>query len=217
MFNLFWIEDIGMEEIGWMIFFYLIFYEWVIIGIIGNIFIINIFIVDVIEEQYGGGEIYKVFVLGCIRQCGVENLRIWFYYVFDNFYDEDYVWIGVKFEWVIDFWVKNVIGQFLGYGIVLIISEFNFNIIQDCVCIDFRLEISGGWWYVFNIGDGLGNLFQCNYIMQGWYDFVIGFWVIGFNVFLDNYSIEIYSDIGLYYCWVIGLLFDNVWGGVICV
>lgn len=213
--NPFWIEDIGMEEIGWTTSSYSIFHERVITGINGNTLTINIPIVDVIEEQYGGGEIYKASVPGRIRQCGVENLRIRSYYAPDNPYDEDHAWIGVKLERVTDSWVKNVTGQFLGYGTVSITSESNFNTIQDCACIDPRSEISGGRRYAFNIGDGLGNLFQRNYTMQGRHDFVTGSRVTGPNVFLDNYSTETFSDIGPHHRWATGLLFDNVRGGAI--
>ncbi len=213
--NPLWIEDIGMEEIGWTTSSYSIFHERVITGITGNTLTINIPIVDVIEEQYGGGEIYKVSVPGRIRQCGVENLRIRSYYAPDNPYDEDHAWIGVKLERVTDSWVKNVTGQFLGYGTVSISSESNFNTIQDCACIDPRSKISGGRRYAFNISDGLGNLFQRNYTMQGRHDFVTGSRVTGPNVFLDNYSTETFSDIGPHHRWATGLLFDNVRGGAI--
>ena len=213
--NQFWIEELGMEEIGWTTSSYSIFHERVITDISGNTISINIPIVDVIEDQYGGGEIYKTSVPGRISQCGVENLRIRSYYAPNNPSDEDHAWIGVRLERVTNSWVKNVTGQFLGYGTVTITSESNFNTIQDCANIDPRSRIRGGRRYSFNIGDGLGNLFQRNYTMQGRHDFVTGSRVTGPNVFLDNYSTEVYSDIGPHHRWATGLLFDNVRGGAI--
>ena len=213
--NQFWIEDLGMEEIGWTTSSYAIFHERVITDISGSTLTLNIPIVDVIEEQYGGGEIYKASVPGRIRQCGVENLRIRSYYAPNNPSDEDHAWIGVKLERVTDSWVKNVTGQFLGYGTVSINSESNFNTIQDCAFIDPKSRIKGGRRYSFNISDGLGNLFQRNYTMKGRHDFVTGSRVTGPNVFLDNYSAEVHSDIGPHHRWATGLLFDNVRGGAI--
>ncbi|MEQ8706426.1 MAG: DNRLRE domain-containing protein [Phaeodactylibacter sp.] len=213
--NQFWIDDIGMDEIGWTPSSYAIFHERVIMEIAGNTLTINLPIVDVIEEQYGGGEIYKASVPGRIKQCGVENLRIQSYYAPNDPTDEDHAWIGVLLQRVTDSWVKNVTGQFLGYGTVTIRGESNFNTIQDCASIDPRSQISGGKRYSFNISDGLGNLFQRNYTHQGRHDFVTGSRVTGPNVFLDNYSTEVYSDIGPHHRWATGLLFDNVRGGAI--
>ena len=211
--NQFWIDDIGMDEIGWTTSSYSIFHERVITAISGNTITLNVPIVDVIEDQYGGGEIYKASVPGRISQCGVENLRIRSYYEDNNPSDEDHAWVGVKLSRVTDCWVKNVTGQFLGYGTVSITSESNFNTIQDCANIDPRSQVRGGRRYSFNISDGMGNLFQRNYTMQGRHDFVTGSRVTGPNVFLDNYSAETISDSGPHHRWATGLLFDNVRGG----
>ncbi|HKK87977.1 MAG TPA: hypothetical protein VJ917_03945, partial [Saprospiraceae bacterium] len=213
--NQFWIEELGMEEIGWTPSSYSIFHERVITDISGNTITINVPIVDVIEDQYGSGEIYKASVPGRIGHCGVENLRIRSYYAPNNPSDEDHAWVGVRLERVTNSWVKNVTGQFLGYGTISITSESNFNTIQDCANIDPRSRVRGGRRYSFNISDGMGNLFQRNYTTQGRHDFVTGSRVTGPNVFLDNYSAETYSDIGPHHRWATGLLFDNVRGGAI--
>jgi hypothetical protein len=213
--NQFWIDELEMGQYGWTPSSYAIFHERVITDVSGNTLTVNIPIVDVIEDQYGGGEVFKASVPGRIQQCGVENLRIVSYYEPNNPADEEHAWIGVKLSRTTNSWVKNVTGQFLGYGTVSITSESNFNTIQDCACIDPRSKISGGRRYAFNISDGMCNLFQRNYSREGRHDFVTGSRVTGPNVFLDNYADEVYSDIGPHHRWATGLLFDNVRGGSI--
>lgn len=211
--NQFWIDDLGMDEIGWTTSSYAIFHERVITSISGDTLTINIPIVDVIEDQYGGGEVYKASVPGRISQCGIEHLRIRSYYEENNSSDEDHAWIGIKLSRTTHSWVKNVTGQFLGYGTVSIHDESNFNTIQDCANIDPVSRVRGGRRYSFNISDGMGNLFQRNYTMLGRHDFVTGSRVTGPNVFLDNFSAETFSDIGPHHRWATGILFDNVRGG----
>ena len=137
--NQFWIDDIGMDEIGWTTSSYSIFHERVITDIAGNTITINVPIVDVIEDLYGGGEIFKASIPGRISNCGLENLRIRSYYEENNPADENHAWVGVKLSRTTHSWVKNVTGQFLGYGTVSISGESNFNTIQDCAnLIPFR-------------------------------------------------------------------------------
>lgn len=211
--NQLWIDDTGMEEIGWTPSSYTIDHERVITGIAGNTITINVPIVDVMEEQYGGGEIYKASVPGRIRQCGVENLRIQSIYDPNDIADEDHAWIGVLLSRVTDSWVKNVTGQYLGFGTVTIRDESNFNTIQECAAIEHKSPVSGGRRYSFNINDGMGNLFQRNYTRNGRHDFATGSRVTGPNVFLDSYSAQMFSDTGPHHRWATGLLFDNIRGG----
>ena len=223
--NQFWIDDLGMDEAtlcandtgcnGWTPGSYSIYHERVITAVAGNTITINIPIVDVMEDKYGGGEIMKASVPGRIEQCGVEKLRIESYYDPNNPQDEDHAWIAVRLKRVMNSWVKNVTGQHLGYGTVSISNESNFNTIQECASIDHISQIRGGRRYSFNISDGLGNLIQRCYTREGRHDLAMGSRVTGPNVFLDNYSTNTHSDIGPHHRWTTGTLFDNVYGGQI--
>lgn len=224
--NQFWIDDLGMDEAslcaddtgncnGWTTNSYRIYHERNITAVSGNTITIDIPIVDVMEDQYGGGEIYLASVPGRIEQCGVENLRIESYYDPENEEDEDHAWIAVNLRRTTDSWVTNVTGQHLGYGTVSITNESNFNTVQECANIDPVSRVSGGRRYSFNISDGLGNLFQRNYTRSGRHDFVMGSRVTGPNVFVDNYSEDTRSDIGPHHRWTTGTLFDNIRGGQI--
>lgn len=218
-----WINELGMDATslcgndpncsGWTPNSYAINHERIITSISGNTIGVDLPIVDVMETQYGGGEIYKINVTGRISHSGVEHLRIISAYDTTNVQDEDHAWIGIRMKRAVNCWVKNVTGQHLGYGTVTISNESNFNTVQECATLDPVSEITGGRRYSFNISDGIGNLFQRNYTRGGRHDLVTGSRVTGPNVFLDNYCAETHSDIGPHHRWATGLLFDNSYGG----
>lgn len=208
-----WIDALAMGQYGWTPSGYVVKNERTITAINGNTITVDLPIVDVIEDQYGGGTLSKASVPGRISNCGVENLRIKSYYASDT--DENHVWIAVKLIRTTDSWVKGVTAQYCGYSCVSIHSESNFNTIEECAMKDQKSQITGGRRYSFNITDGLGNLFQRCYTSDGRHDFVTGSRVAGPNVFLDSYATNTYSDVGPHHRWATGLLFDNVRAGQI--
>ena len=211
--NQFWIDDLAMGQFGWTSGSYTINHERIITAINGNTLSVNVPIIDVIEDQYGGGRVYKASIQGRIQHCGVENLRIRSYFNPEDVQDEDHAWIGVVLTRTTNSWVRNVTGEYLGYGTVSIVGESNFNTIQECASIEHKSPVSGGRRYSFNIGDGMGNLFQRNYTRNGRHDYVTGSRVTGPNVFLDCYSDHMFSDTGPHHRWATGLLFDNIRAG----
>ena len=88
--NQHWIDELGMDLetlcqgktgcVGWEPESYAIDHERTITAITGNTLTINIPIVDVIEEVYGGGTITKIVSSRRFSQCGVENVRIQSFY-----------------------------------------------------------------------------------------------------------------------------------------
>ncbi|MEM9859839.1 MAG: DNRLRE domain-containing protein, partial [Bacteroidota bacterium] len=211
--NQFWIDELAMGQYGWTASSYAIKHERIIEDINGNTITINIPIVDVMETQYGGGEVSKATIPGRIQNCGVENLRIESYYASNT--DENHAWSAVRFSRVVNSWVKKVTGQYLGYGTIIVTNESNFNTFEECASKDHKSQISGGRRYSFTIKDGVGNLFQRCYTKDGRHDFETGSRVTGPNVFLDSYSANTYSDIGPHHRWSTGILFDNIRGGQI--
>ena len=215
-----WIDDLGMDQeslclgkagcVGWTPSSYNIDHEREIIAISDDSIYINIPIVDVMEEQYGGGSITKIVATRRISQCGVENMRIQSFY--DGNTDEDHAWTAVRIKDVEDSWVKQVTGQYLAYSTVNIESG-NFITVQDCAYIDPKSKVTGGRRYSFAIQEGLGNLIQRCYAIRGRHDFVTGSRVAGPNVFLDGLAENASSDIGPHHRWATGNLFDNIGGG----
>ena len=218
--NQLWIDELGMDTEplcqgksgcnGWTPESYVIDHERVITAITGNTITINIPIVDVIEDRYGGGSITKIQPTRRISQCGIENLRVQSFY--DSDVDESHAWTAVRLSDSENCWVKNVTGQYLSYSTVNIENGF-FTTVQDCAYIDPKSHVSGGRRYSFVIDKGLGNLFQRCYAKEGRHDFVTGSRVTGPNVFLDGLAESARSDIGPHHRWATGTLFDNILGG----
>ncbi|MCP4460116.1 MAG: DNRLRE domain-containing protein [Cytophagales bacterium] len=216
-----WIDDLGMAQHGWTPDSYTLAHERVVTDKIegeggdNDIIIINIPIVDVMENQYDGGVVSKIFEDqdDRIRKCGVENLRI--VSTKSSSTDEHHIWTAVYLSGAVNSWVKNVTAQYMARGCVTISGQSNFNTIQDCAAIDHVSKITGSRRYSFEIGSkgGMGNLFQRCYTSEGRHDFVTGARVAGPNVFLDCSSTNTYGDIGPHHRWATGTLFDNIRGG----
>jgi len=218
--NQFWVDELGMDQEtlcggasgcnGWMPEDYAIRHERTITSISGNSISIDIPIVDVIEDLYGGGTISKIASSRRISQCGVENMRIQSFY--DSNLDENHAWTAVRLKDAENCWVKQVTGQFLAYSTVNIESA-NFTTIQECAYIDPKSLVTGGRRYPYAIQEGLGNLIQRCYSKSGRHDFTTGSRVTGPNVFLDGIAEGALSDIGPHHRWATGILFDNLRGG----
>ncbi|MEL6971555.1 MAG: T9SS type A sorting domain-containing protein [Bacteroidota bacterium] len=218
--NQVWIDELGMDQetlcagdsdcFGWTPSSYTIEHERVIMAISGNTISIDIPIVDVMEEHYGGGVVTRVSSTRRISHCGVENMRIQSFY--DSSTDESHAWTAVRLRNTENCWVKQVTGQYLAYSTVNI-DGANFITVQDCAYIDPKSRVTGGRRYSFAIQDGVGNLFQRCYAKDGRHDFVTGSRVTGPNVFLDGLAASAESDIGPHHRWATGTLFDNIRAG----
>ncbi len=218
--NQVWIDELGMDQetlcggesgcIGWTPSAYVIDHERMITAISGNTISINIPIVDVMEEVYGGGSISKIQSSGRISQCGIENMRIQSFYTGNS--DESHAWTAIRLNDTENCWVKQVTGQYLAYSTVNIESA-NFTTVQDCAYIDPKSQVTGGRRYSFAIQEGLGNLFQRCYAIDGRHDFITGSRVTGPNVFLDGLAASAESDVGPHHRWATGTLFDNIRAG----
>lgn len=212
-----WIDALGMDWgtlcagetncTGWTPSTYTVDHERTITAISGNTVSINIPIVDVMEVGYGGGSISKIQSSSRISKCGIENMRIQSFYNGNS--DESHAWTAVRLRDAENCWVKQVTGQYLAYSTVNIESA-NFTTVQDCAYIDPKSQVSGGRRYSFAIQEGLGNLFQRCYAIDGRHDFVTGSRVTGPNVFLDGLAESAESDIGPHHRWATGTLFDNI-------
>ncbi|MEM8889884.1 MAG: hypothetical protein AAGD28_18050, partial [Bacteroidota bacterium] len=215
-----WIDELGMDWStlcqgasgcnGWTAADYAIDHEREITAIEGNTISINIPIVDVMEVAYGGGSISKIQSSRRISQCGIENMRIQSFYNGNT--DEAHAWTAVRISDAEHSWVKQITGQYLAYSTVNI-DDANFITVQDCAYIDPKSRVIGGRRYSYSIQEGIGNLFQRCYAIDGRHDFVTGSRVTGPNVFLDGLAASAESDIGPHHRWATGTLFDNIRGG----
>lgn len=205
-----WIDVLQMAQYGWTADSYRIGYERTITAVEGNKITFDVPLVQAIEKDFGGGEIYKINRAGQIENCGIENMFISSAYAFDE--DENHGWIAVSLNNTENCWVKNVTAQYFGYGCVELVWA-NKTTIEECAMLDPKSITTGGRKYSFNIEKGSFNLFQRCYARGGRHDYATGSRVAGPNVFLDCFAEQTNADIGPHHRYATGILFDNIKGG----
>ncbi len=211
-----WIHSIGMDRISkynrhskdWTPNQYQIHHERKISAIEGNTILVDIPLVDPIQEKFGGGEIYLANLNGRLSEVGIENLRLIADYKSET--DETQAAIGVKFNRVLNGWIKNISTQYLSTAAASIEGESKFITVQDSAFLDPISQIAGSRRYSFRVFDGVGVLFQRCYSTHGRHNFVAGGRVTGPHVWLDSVAKNSYEDDGPHHRWSTGLLFDNV-------
>ena len=207
--NNLWIDELAMGQYNWTPYSYSHMYERYVVDITGNTITIDSPIVDVMEDLYGGGRIYKSSPLSRLKQCGVENLRIESTYTGST--DEDHPWDAVVLQDVEDCWVKKVTAQYFAYSCVTVESESTRSTIEDCAFLDPKSLITGSRRYSFNIKAKANHiLFQRCYSDGARHSYVTGSRVPGPNVFVDCYAKNSHNDSGPHHRWAAGTLFDNV-------
>jgi hypothetical protein len=207
--NNIWINDLAMGQYNWTPYSYSHMYERYVADITGNTIMIDSPIVDVMEDRYGGGRIYKSNPLSRLKQCGVENIRIESTYTGGT--DEDHPWNAVVLQDVEDCWVRKVTTQYFAYSCVTVESESTRTTIEDCAFLDPKSLITGSRRYSFNIKAKANHiLFQRCYSDGSRHSFVTGSRVPGPNVFVDCYANNSHNDSGPHHRWAVGTLFDNV-------
>ena len=218
-----WLKDMDdMTQWGWTTKAYTVGYERKITKIKGNTLTLDAPIVQVIEDQYGGGRVYRYSFPGRIARVGVENLKLVSEYASDE--DENHAWEAVVLRGVEHGWVRKVTAQYFAYSCVAVRgvpdagstqANSRFITIEDCAMLDPKSRIAGGRRYSFVIGGKGGQfiLFQRCYTRGGRHDYVVQSRVAGPNVFLDCYASQTHSDIGPHHRYATGTLFDNILGG----
>jgi hypothetical protein len=169
--------------------------------------------VEVIEDKYGGGRIFKSSPLSRPKQCGVENLRIESTYASDT--DENHPWEAVVLENVEDCWARRVTAQFFAGSCVNVESDSTRVTVEDCAFLDPKSLITGGRRGAFTIStEAYPNtnhiLFQRCYTAYARHSYLTGCRVPGPNVFVDCYAYNCWLDSGPHHRWATGTLYDNI-------
>jgi len=207
--NQHWIDTLNMAQWGWTTDQYHIHQERSIAAIDGNTISIDAPIVDTIEDQFGGGEVFRVDLSGRVREVGVEDLRLVSEYDGDE--DEQHGWNAIRLDRAQDSWVRRVTVKNFGYAAVKI-DNSSYNTVEEVAMLDPVSIVTGGRRYSFVVTGGTGNLFQRCYSAHARHDFAIQAKLTGPNVWLDSYAHRSYTDQGPHHRWSAGSLLDNIRG-----
>jgi len=208
-----WITDLSnMTQWGWTAQLYQLKFRRDIIEIdtVNNQITIDAPIVQAIEAQYGGVDIYKFQFVGMVTNVGFEGLRLESTYSSEE--DENHGWTAIMIRRLTNGWVRQVTGLYFGFGLVSI-NDFSYQVtVEDCAMLNHKSIITGGRRYSFNIDDAEKVLMQRCLTSEGRHDYVSGSQTSGPNVFVDCLAINAYSDIGPHHRYSTGQLYDNVKG-----
>jgi hypothetical protein len=222
-----WIHQIGMDRIPepegrnirqWTPKAYTIHYEREITAVDGDEITIDAPMVMCLDQQFGGGYVYRYEWPGRIRNVGVEHLQG--VSDFDptvtasrggrEYYaDEDHGWSLIWVEKAEDAWVRDVTSVYFGYACVWARGGSKSVTVQDSACLDPVSRIAGGRRYSFSSGGQQALFLRC-YARKGRHDFVMHARVPGPNAFVDCRADNAYSDSGPHHRWATGTLYDNV-------
>jgi hypothetical protein len=210
-----WIDDLKMNQIEvrdstskqWLPAEYDFHFERVIVKIQGNTLFIDNPIVMAMEDQYGGGEIYKYVFNGRINNIGIENLLCQSEFNGDT--DEDHGWDAIYVNKAANSWIKNVSSLYFGFGCVNLGKQSRNITVTNCKSLDAKSKIEGGRRYSFN-NDGQMNLFMNCFATEGRHDYATGAQVRGPNVFYNCIAQKAHNDIGPHHRWAMGTLYDNI-------
>lgn len=209
-----WIEAIRMDKIverkgtkQWQPQEYDGHFERQITAIEGNRITIDNPIVMQMEEQFGGGQIYKYTYDGRISEIGIEN--IYFESMYKGEEDENHSWIAIEFNHAENCWVRNVTSYYFAYACVSIETGAKNITVRDSRCYEAKSIPTGGRRYSFN-NWGQQNLFMNCVSTEARHDYVTGARTCGPNVFYNCIARKSISDIGPHQRWAMGTLYDNV-------
>jgi hypothetical protein len=179
----------------------------IITGIDGNIITIDAPLTQALDQQFGGGTVYKYSFPGRITNVGVQNL------LGDSTYasstDEDHAWTFINLVGVANAFVNHITAYHFALSAVDIHKTSKWVTVEDAYNRDPISQLSGSRRYSFNV-DGQLTLVRDAHTRGGRHDFVQGSIVPGPNVFVDCTAEQAYDESGPHQRYSTGTLFDNV-------
>jgi hypothetical protein len=170
---------------------------------------------DALEQQYGGGTIFKYSFPGRIDHVGVENLSGVSDFdptVLDALghqVDENHAWTFISLAGVENAWVRHITATHFAFSAVDAQKMSKWVTVEDSASFDPVSQITGGRRYSFEIGGQLTLVKGC-YARHGRHDFVLHSTVPGPNVFVHCTADQAYDESGPHHRWDTGVLFDDV-------
>src|SRR5262249_4983209 len=187
----------------------------VITAIDGNTVTIDAPLTNALDQQYGGGTIYKYSFPGRIFNVGVESVRG------DSAFnpavrdaqghqvDENHAWDFIATVGVENAFVRHVAAVHFAFGTVDVLKSSKWVTVEDAHSRSPVSQITGGRRYSFQVGGQLTLVKDCDAV-QGRHDWVLDSIVPGPNAFGHCTSEGAYDESGPHHRWSTGTLFDNV-------
>jgi predicted outer membrane repeat protein len=175
----------------------------------GNKIQVNTPIYDVLDQSLSQSFVYKNSGNSQIKECGIENLRI--FVESSGVTGRNHVKTCINMVGVDNSWIKGVTTLRMSY------SGVKFDEATRCSVVDTKVlevhgPISGGWRYNFNVGDHCNNiLFNNCTASDGRHSFVSnGASDVNGIVFTNCSSTGDYTSSESHRRWGQGMLFDNI-------
>lgn len=205
-----WVDALGMAPYDWTPDFFSVTHQRDIIAVDGNSITIDVPIVDVIQDAYGGARVFRLDPWSpSIRNSGVEHLRLVSSFASNT--DNDHAWTAVRVWNAEDCWVRNVTAVHFAYATVDMRNWARRVTVQDCAFLDPKSSVEGGLRYAFVLQPVASQiLFQRCYAEFGRHDFVTNSRSAGPNAWVDCIGVHNLIDSGPHQRWATGLLYDNV-------
>ena len=222
-----WIQILGMDqlEFPWAAGSFDLYFDRVIARVEGNVVTLDEPISCALDQQYGGGTIYRYTWSSRIANVGIESLRGISDFnpsvttnagASSSYYsDEDHGWTFIMFSnAVANAWVRNVTAQYFGYACVSIsgnkYSGTRNITVRDCHSLDPVSIITGSRRYAFVLNDAQFCLIQNCDTHKDRHQFVTQSLTTGPNVFVDGICTNAYNDAGPHFQWGTGAIWDNI-------
>lgn len=221
-----WIQQIGMDRIlprpddpsntvQWQPFH--LDFERIIVAIDENRITVDAPIMNAIDFQWGGGELFKINDTR-IEQVGVENLMaisryddrvtcVWQNEKYDC--DENHVEYLVSFSNAKNSWLRDVTTVHFAHGPASLSNGSKHITVQDAQSLKPISTIDGSRRYPFHMNGEL-NLVQRVFSDGARHAFAFGARVPGPNVFLYSGSKNDYNWSEPHHRWSVGGLYDNI-------
>jgi hypothetical protein len=212
-----WIHDIGMDVAPnpWQPGTRDLDSDRVITAIDGNRVTIDAPLTNALDQQYGGGTLYKYSFPGRIFNVGVESVRGDSAFNPDvrdaqgHQVDEDHAWDFITTVGVENAFVRHVAAAHFAFSAVDVLKTSKWVTVEDAHSRTPVSLVSGDRRYSFEVAGQLTLVKDCD-AFQGRHDFALGSIVPGPNAFVNCTAEGAYDESGPHHTWSTGALFDNV-------
>ena len=175
----------------------------------GNRVFINAPLTNSLDQQFGGGTIYKYSFPSRLEHVGIEGIRGVADFDTGNNEDEDHAWTLISIDDTQHGWVRDITSEHYGKNAVSIEKEGKNITVIDSRYVDPISIITGSRRYAFEV-DGQPASCADSTSDSGRHDFVFNSPSPGPNVFYNNSATNVLDESGPHQRWSTGGLFDNI-------